>query len=222
MVRRSWWPSGSRTRTLLTVLIYGHGDTRARARRSVAAGTRAVESQGRGRAHLRPWHRRQQGPAQHQHRRARGCAGGARPARLQRQIPDRDGRGGRLDRPARTLRAAQGRRAARRPADRLRRAADCARQADAVSRRTRRPSDRPDRRPARGRPPLRQLGRAAFRMPASCWRRRWPASPTPAARSRCRNGGRRCRRRSGRCSRASRSTAVPTARRSSRTGASPA
>ena len=63
------------------------------------------------------------------------------------------------DRPARTVRAAQGWRAARRPADRLRRAAHCARQADAVSRRARRPPDRPDRRPARGRPPLRQLGR---------------------------------------------------------------
>src|ERR1700731_2130334 len=35
-------------------------------------------------------------------------------------------------------------------------------------------------------------------MPASCWRRRWPPSPTRAARSWCRNGGRRCRRRGGR------------------------
>ena len=46
-------------------------------------------------------------------------------------------------------------------ADRLRRAAHRARPADAVSRRARRPDDRPCRRTARGRASFRQLGRAA-------------------------------------------------------------
>ena len=44
---------------------------RPRARRPVAAGTGAVDAQRRRRSHLRPRHRRQQGPAQHQHRGAR-------------------------------------------------------------------------------------------------------------------------------------------------------
>ena len=61
---------------------------------------------------------------------------------------------------ARGLPAVQGP-ARRRRADRLRRAAPRAGAADDLSRRARRDEFRPDRRPARGRPSFRQLGRAA-------------------------------------------------------------
>src|SRR3974390_3321648 len=52
---------------------------------------------------FRPRHRRQQGPAHHQYRGARRAARRARPARLQRHLADRDGRGDRLAGPARDL-----------------------------------------------------------------------------------------------------------------------
>ena len=57
----------------------------SRARRSVAARTIAMARRRRGRAHLRPRHRRQQRPAQRQYRGARSRAGATRRARLQLQ-----------------------------------------------------------------------------------------------------------------------------------------
>ena len=115
-----------------------HGaDVRPRRRhprpgRVVDAGPGPVDA-GRGRrAALRPRHRRQQGPAQHQHRRAgAGARRARRPARLQRQLADRDRRGDRLARPGRVLRRAA-RRAGRRRADRQRRPAPARRPADGV------------------------------------------------------------------------------------------
>ena len=101
---------------LLTVLIYGHGDTIRGLDDLWRPGLSPWVLDRRRRAHLWPRHRRQQGPAQHQHRGAGGDAGRTRSAgapRLQRQNPDRDGRGGRLGRAARALQAAQGRPAAR-------------------------------------------------------------------------------------------------------------
>ena len=74
--------------------------------RAVARRARALAGRRRGRAHLWPRHRRQQRPAQRQHRRPRRGAGGTRRARLQLQSADRDGGRGRLGGPARTVRAA--------------------------------------------------------------------------------------------------------------------
>ncbi len=65
---------------------------------AVAAGPVAVEDRGRGRPHVRPRHRRQQGPAHDQHRSPRLRAAGARQPRLQLDHPDRDRRGNRLAR----------------------------------------------------------------------------------------------------------------------------
>ena len=61
-------------------------------------------------------------------------------------------------------------------------------------------------------PSLRQLGRRCSPIRRSFWRRRWPRSPTRAARSACRNGGRTCRNRCAMCSAASKSMAARTAR----------
>ena len=84
----------------------------------VAAGPVAVEYRDRRRAHVWPRHRRQQGPAHHQHRGARLRARGARRARLQLDHPDRDRRGDRLAGPGRLLQGQQGGAQGRR-ADRL-------------------------------------------------------------------------------------------------------
>ena len=53
---------------LVTVLIYGHGDTVRGLDDLWRTGLAPWSTYGRGRSHLRPRHRRQQGPAQHQHR----------------------------------------------------------------------------------------------------------------------------------------------------------
>jgi len=55
----------------VTVLIYGHGDT-VRGLDDLWRGGLSPWALRRGHAHLRPRHGRQQGPAQRQHRRARG------------------------------------------------------------------------------------------------------------------------------------------------------
>ena len=201
----------------------GRGDDRARlrprrrhprARAAMARRAVAVGADPAGRPALRPRHRRQQGPALDQPRRARLRAGDARPARLQRRVPDRDRRGDRLAGPARDLPRAQGP-ARRRCADRLGRAAPRAGAADDLSRRARRDEFRPGRRSARGRPPFGQLGRPARQSrhhPGACagvdhqregrdpdqgvgadatcrtrcaWR--WPTAPWRAARTRPRS-----------------------------------
>ena len=93
-----------------------------RARPRVEGGAVALDADRVGRALVRPRHRRQQGPAHRQHGSPAHRARGTRQARIQRQVPDRDGRGNRLGRPARTLHRAPGS-PARRPADRLGRSA---------------------------------------------------------------------------------------------------
>ena len=145
---------------LPTVLGYGHGDVIRGLDAGWNAGPFALDADRAGRALLRPRRGRQQGPAHHQHRRAGRGAGGARQARLQRQMADRDGRGDRLGRPARGLRRAQGP-ARRRRAGRLGRAAPHRRPPDHLARHARRLPDRHLDRRARGRPPFGQLGRAA-------------------------------------------------------------
>ena len=72
----------------------------------VDQGQGSVDHGPRRRPPLRPRHRRQQGPAHPQHGGARRGAGRARrPARLQRQVHHRDGRGGGLQGPGRAGRA---------------------------------------------------------------------------------------------------------------------
>ena len=80
-----------------------------------------------------------------------------------------------------------------RPADRLRRPAHRAGQADDLPRRARRPPDRPRRSICARAATIPAIGAGFSPIPASSWRMRSPASPTRAARSRCRNGCRRCR-----------------------------
>ena len=93
-----------------------HGGRMARQPRSLA-------HHHQGRARLRPRHRRQQGPAQHQYvRAAAGARGARRQARFQCKIHHRDRRGNRLARSAQGVREPS-RRAQSRPVPRLRRAA---------------------------------------------------------------------------------------------------
>ena len=92
-------------RALPTVLGYGHGDVIRGLEGAWQRGPLALALDRGGGALLRPRHRRQQGPAHDQPRRARRRARDARPARLQCQMADRDGRGDRLARPARAVRA---------------------------------------------------------------------------------------------------------------------
>ena len=177
--RRCWWPNASRT-GVLTVLL------RPR-RRLRGLDDRWREGCRPGRwsraTHLRPRHRRQQGPAHDQPRGARRGAGErGRPTRLQREVPDRDRRGDRLAGLARDVHAHTAT-ARRRRADRLRRTAAGARPADDVSRRARRRSNfdlivdcaRAAITPAIG---------AGSRQPGDpSWRMRSPASSVRAARS---------------------------------------
>ena len=72
----------------VTVLVYGHGDTVAGQDAQWRPGLKPWQVVARGRAHLRPRHRRQQRPAQRQFGRHRGGAAGARRARFQLQISD--------------------------------------------------------------------------------------------------------------------------------------
>src|SRR5713101_2132626 len=73
----------------------------SRARTAMARRAVALAPAAGGRPALRPRHRRQQGPAHDQPRRARQRAEDARPARLQCVAADRDRRGDRLARAAR-------------------------------------------------------------------------------------------------------------------------
>ena len=75
-----------------------------RSRRRLVRGSLALVAHRARRSLVRARRRRQQGPAFDQHRSARGRARKPGQARLQRQIPDRDGRGDGLARPARALR----------------------------------------------------------------------------------------------------------------------
>ena len=146
----------------------------------------------------------------------------ARQARLQRQIPDRDGRGDGLARPARALHEAQGAVPLGR-ADRLRRAAPLRRAADHLPRLARRHHLRPLDRRARGRPSFGQLGRASLRSGDPARPRHRRASPGRPARSASRNGCRtHSRQRAPRARRLRGRGRRRTARRSIRTGASPA
>ena len=99
---RCCWPRHFEDASLPTVLGYGHGD--------VIRGLEDQWTKGKGpwidgprwRAALRPRHGRQQGPAHHQHGRARSRAGRTRrQARLQCQVHHRDGRGSGLQGPGR-------------------------------------------------------------------------------------------------------------------------
>ena len=129
-----------------------------------------------GRPALRPRHRRQQGTALDQFRRARRGAEDPRPARLQRRIPGRDRRGGRLARPARDLPALQGP-ARRRRADRLGRAAPRAGAADDLSRRARRDEFRSASSSCARAAIIPAIGAGCSPIPASSWRMRWRRSP---------------------------------------------
>src|SRR3546814_165732 len=121
-----------------------------RAPRPVARRSRALDDHRGGRAHLRPRHRRQQVPARHRHDRARRRGADARrPARLQREVLHRDGRGDRLDRPAPVPEGEEGA-ARRRRVHRARRSAPDPGPAGNQARRPRPPRPHPRRSPARG------------------------------------------------------------------------
>ena len=201
----------------------------------MARGPGAVGDQAGGRPHLRPRHRRQQGPAHDQHRpRIAAVLARARPARLQREGADRDRRGDRLARACAT--------SACRTRTLLE--ADVLIASDGPRLRRERPTiflgsrgaheHRLHRRPARGRPPLRQLGRPARQSrhrprPGARLdhRRRRGAIRVPrmAADAPCRTRcARRCadcvdRGRRGRARRSTPSGASPASRRRSRSSA---
>jgi acetylornithine deacetylase/succinyl-diaminopimelate desuccinylase-like protein len=111
-----------RRRGAPTVLGYGHGDV-IRGLEQVGEGLNPLGTDRARRALLRPRHRRQQGPAHDEPRRAGGGDRRPRQARLQREVADRDGRGGGLARPARGLREQQATCSQIRCAGRLRRPA---------------------------------------------------------------------------------------------------
>ena len=199
--RRSWWPSGSRTRHCLTVLVYGHGDTVRGLddlwRPGLAPWTLNVEGEriyGRGTADNK---------GQHSINIAALAAVLAERGRLGFNVKFLIEMGEEVGSAGLRELCEQHKDGALR--------ADLLIASDG-------PRIAPDKPTlflgARGGHPidlivdLREGGHHSGNwgglispMPASCWRRRSPASPTRAARSRCRNGGRRCRRRSARCSR---------------------
>ena len=113
-----------------------------------------------------------------------------RPARLQRQVHHRDGRGGGLQGPGRAGRRAQGG-LRRRRAHRLRRPARQAGAADHDAGLPRRHQLRSRLRPARGRASLRQLGRADRQPRHRSSPMRWPRSSGPRASCWCRRSRRR-------------------------------
>ena len=91
-----------------------------RTRGGLGSGPFALDADRGRRPLVRAWRGGQQGAARHQHRRHACRSRDARQAPLQRQVPDRDGRGDGLARAARAVRRAQRPAAPRRP-DRLRR-----------------------------------------------------------------------------------------------------
>ena len=89
---------------LPTVLTYGHGDVVGGLRQAVERRALAVGCRRRRQALVRARHRRQQGPAHDQPRRAGVRARRARAPRLQREAADRNGRRGGFARTARDVR----------------------------------------------------------------------------------------------------------------------
>ena len=145
---------------LVTVLSYGHGDVIRGQENELAAGPRSLDAEARRRPALRPRHRRQQGPAFDQSGRHGGgnCRAGG--SGFQPESTHRDGRGSRLSR-AEGILFPQQKPSEGRCVHRLGRAAPAAGPADDLSRLARRVQHGPGGRPARRRPPFRQLGRAA-------------------------------------------------------------